>query len=591
MTEEERISSKELKILSASDRGESPEKIAELVGMTTAEVQDILTRAQEKRRKLISEAKSAKTAYIYYRPIDATLNVPQRGTMKVGSQILKLLSEGIYSSPANSIKELISNAFDAEATTVNISFDGDELVVWDDGKGMDYKDFDEEFVYISRSRKRDIGDYTEKYKRPLIGFIGIGFIAISELCDMLTITSTKEESDLIFEAKIDFSTARTREAIGKEFYEVSQFELTNYKKVDKSYDSDVHFTEIRLKNLRPLFKEMLLDRRPFDSSHIQLVEVIDYLESEGARTLTDVGPFWQFLLELAYVSPVMYPEDGPVKGVPEESEEYKILKEIRSVLRRYNFKVTFDDIELKKPLQFPIQRDKKIYELQYKVHPFRESKVVDGKNLSFIGYIYSQHGNINPKEYNGIIIRIKNVAIGNPDTTLLGYPLKSNLIFRHWVFGEIYVTEGLEEAMTIDRSSFKLTHPHYTYLQEFIKRFLDQKVFEYTLHDYYYSKKERKKKETTEEQEQLLTKMVRSETDNTYTLELPSQKMESPVVVDKKRRKIVVDRKHSTFRQVRARERPTVERLLVLIEISAEKSGGDIQKMKEILIKQIRKWF
>jgi hypothetical protein len=591
MNEETRMTSKELKVLSAFDRGEDPEKTAQSLNLSVLEVRTILNKAKEKREKLKSEVESADVAFVYYRTIDSTLNIPQKGTMKVGSKILQLLSEGIYTSPANSIKELISNAFDADATTVNISFNDEELVVFDNGKGMDYKDFDEEFVYISRSRKRDKGGYTKKFNRPIIGFIGIGFVAVSELCDMLTITSAKEGSDLMFEAKIDFAISREREAVEKEFYEVSRFELTNYKKVDKGYDRDAHFTEIRLKGLKPVFKEMILDKKPFLGPSVQIHEIMDYLGKMETRTFADLGKYWRFLLELAYISPVTYLENGPVKKVPKGSEEYKLLEKIKNLLTSYNFKVTVNGADLKKPFLFPIQGDKTTYGLNYKVHPFYEDKVVDGKQLSFFGYIYSQHGTIDPKEYNGIIIRIRNVAIGDPDTTLLGYPLQSNLVFRHWVFGEIYVTEGLEEAMTIDRSSLKFNHTHYLYLQKFIHNFLEQEVFEYTLHDYYYAKRDRKKQKVAEQQNQLLTKMVRSETDNAYTLELSPQKSESPVVVDRKKQKVIVNRKHSTFRQVRKRERPIIERLMILIEISAEKSGGDVQKMKKILQDLIKKWF
>ncbi|MCK4478319.1 ATP-binding protein [Candidatus Bathyarchaeota archaeon] len=591
MSEEIRLSSKELKILSAFDKGKSSEEIAEQVEMTVAEVNEILEEAQKKRQQLVSESESSEVSFVYYRTIDATLNVPQRGSMKVGSQILKLLSEGTYSSPANSIKELISNSFDADATDVDISFDGNELIIKDNGKGMDYKDFDEEFVYISRSRKRDKGDFTEKFNRPIIGFIGIGFIAVSELCNLITITSTKKESDLVFKAKIDFSISREREAAEKEFYEVSQFELTNYKKVDKGYDLDEHFTEIRLKDLRPLFKEMLIDKEPFGSSSVTISKLLDHLEEKGNKTFSYLGEYWQFLIELAYISPVTYLADGPIKAVPEGSEEFQLIKKIKSTLSNYNFKVTFDGIELKKPLRFPMRKDPIIYELNYKVHPFKESKVVDGKTLSFEGYIYSQHGSISPKEYNGIITRIRNVSIGNPDTTLLGYPLTSNLVFRNWLFGEIYVTAGLEDAMTIDRSSFKFTHSHYQYLQEFIHNFLEREVFEYTLHDYYYAKKERKKKKTAEKQEKLLTQIIKKEVGETFDLELSSDKDQMPVVVDNKRQKVIINRNHSTFKQVKAHERPLIERLVMLIEISIEKSGGDMGKMRDLLLKLVRKWF
>lgn len=585
MSEKERISSIELKILAAFDVGKSPEEIAELEGMSVAEVKEILDTAQKKREELVSEAREDRTVFVYYRPIDDTIGVPQKGTMKVGSQILKLLSEGIYSSPANSIKELISNGFDSDATNVRITFDGNELVVWDNGKGMDYRDFDEEFVYISRSRKRDKGEFTEKYKRPIVGFIGIGFVAVSELCDIITIVSCKEDSGLMFEAKIDFSVSRAPEAVSKEFYEVSQFELTNYRKTDKGYDADAHFTEIRLQKLRPVLKTMLSDKRPFDSRKVTISDLLDHLEAREVKSLASLGGYWQTLLQIAYTSPVEYLDEGPVKGV---SGEYEILEQIKDRLKSYNFEATFDGISLKKPIRFPIEKRKMDYELEYYVHPFRETATVEGKKLSFEGYIYSQHGNIDPKEYNGIIIRIRNVAVGIPDRTLLSYPLLTNLVFRHWIFGEVYIIEGLEEAMTIDRSSFKFTHSHYQRLQSYLHHFLDNVVFDYTLRSYYRAKRKRKKEALDKKQNQLLTDVIASEMGKTFDLELSYA--EHPVMVDTRREKVIVNQRHSTLRRVPKRTRFAVELLLVLFEIAMTKSGGNVEKLRSLFLKSVKEW-
>jgi len=48
------------------------------------------------------------------------LGVEQVVHMKVAAQIIQHLSKGIYSNPANCIKELINNSFDADATKVII---------------------------------------------------------------------------------------------------------------------------------------------------------------------------------------------------------------------------------------------------------------------------------------------------------------------------------------------------------------------------------------------------------------------------------------------------------------------------------------
>ena len=116
--------------------------------------------------------------------ITLDLDEEQIGEIKVHSQIINDLSSGIYSSPASCIKELVNNSFDADAKNVIIRMKPieDTITILDDGIGMNAKDFDKNFAWISKSNKRQAGDNSPS-GRPLIGKIGIGFIAVNEICD------------------------------------------------------------------------------------------------------------------------------------------------------------------------------------------------------------------------------------------------------------------------------------------------------------------------------------------------------------------------------------------------------------------------
>ncbi len=84
------------------------------------------------------------------------------------------------------------------------------------------------------------------------------------------------------------------------------------------------------------------------------------------------------------------------------------------------------------------------------------------------GYIYLQDGQaIEPAELRGLLIRIRNVAIGDYDPTFLDYPNIEGPRFN-WLSSEIYVESGLEHALNIDRDSFNELHPHYVSLQQMI---------------------------------------------------------------------------------------------------------------------------
>jgi len=126
--------------------------------------------------------------------------------MKVAAQIIQHLSKGIYSNPANCVKELINNSFDADANKVIVRAkpEFNTFSITDDGDGMNYVDFNTKFLWISRSDKRDKVENTKKFKRPIIGKIGIGFISVSEICDKMIVISSKRGEKFKFQAEIDF---------------------------------------------------------------------------------------------------------------------------------------------------------------------------------------------------------------------------------------------------------------------------------------------------------------------------------------------------------------------------------------------------
>ena len=64
--------------------------------------------------------------------------------IQVNSKILGHISAGIYRSPASAIKELVSNAFDADATRVAITTNWpnfDVITCYDNGSGMTQEKF------------------------------------------------------------------------------------------------------------------------------------------------------------------------------------------------------------------------------------------------------------------------------------------------------------------------------------------------------------------------------------------------------------------------------------------------------------------
>src|SRR5437879_5988887 len=107
----------------------------------------------------------------------------------IDPSILRELS-GVYKPFVKAFKELVSNAFDADADRVRVAFADDfaSVTVSDDGLGMTPFEFRNDFARIGGGSRRWAGDRTRK-NRLRIGSKGIGFLAMARYCDRLKVES------------------------------------------------------------------------------------------------------------------------------------------------------------------------------------------------------------------------------------------------------------------------------------------------------------------------------------------------------------------------------------------------------------------
>lgn len=106
----------------------------------------------------------------------------------VDPSILRELS-GVYKPFIKAFKELISNAYDADASTVIARFADDfsAATVVDDGNGMNPFEFRSEFTRIGGSSRKWARGRTRK-GRERIGNKGIGFLALARYCDRMVVS-------------------------------------------------------------------------------------------------------------------------------------------------------------------------------------------------------------------------------------------------------------------------------------------------------------------------------------------------------------------------------------------------------------------
>lgn len=100
---------------------------------------------------------------------------------------------GVYPSFASAFKELVSNAFDADATLVKVRFspDSSTIIVEDNGSGMTPLEFQSEYLRIGGSTQHRRNS-TAGGRQP-IGRKGIGFLAVARYCRSVEIRSRTDK--------------------------------------------------------------------------------------------------------------------------------------------------------------------------------------------------------------------------------------------------------------------------------------------------------------------------------------------------------------------------------------------------------------
>lgn len=97
------------------------------------------------------------------------------------STIAELLGVQNFTNKESAMLELVKNAFDAQATQINIIFKDDKLIIEDNGNGMNGNDIKNNWMHVGKSDK----DYeiidNNNNRRVLAGSKGIGRFALSRL--------------------------------------------------------------------------------------------------------------------------------------------------------------------------------------------------------------------------------------------------------------------------------------------------------------------------------------------------------------------------------------------------------------------------
>lgn len=116
----------------------------------------------------------------------------------ISLSILNHLGRNLYRSFMTVLGEAISNSWDADAENVYITIDRESkiLIVRDDGDGMDESDFQNKFLKIGYSKRKDNKTHT-MLKRPFIGRKGIGKLALLSCAQKITVLTKAKGMSIV----------------------------------------------------------------------------------------------------------------------------------------------------------------------------------------------------------------------------------------------------------------------------------------------------------------------------------------------------------------------------------------------------------
>lgn len=489
--------------------------------------------------------------------------------LTTNDRVIARVTDGIYRQPGSAIRELIANAYDADATWVSVKTDAPKfsrITIEDNGTGMT----PDAVIYllhnIGGSAKRteqgqDLGiasaaDATmSPGGRKLIGKLGIGIFSVSQLTHSFQIITKTTGDRYRTVVLVNLRQFADEPRDGDE----TEFKAGTYQVWrEPTDDVGAHGTTIVLTAIRPQTRDSLRseqlwsaidnpitdeagakslstvplfhigrldgsdlhveDRKqglrslPWadqDEPDVAFKKMVDSVWSsvQGRTTvkLTDIfDTYLQMLWNLALSLPLPYVEknvlnedvsddwayfyklSNSTKGSAEQLESSAYEASVRELAglppaddSEAEFKVLIDGVQLSRPLKFrglPTTQHALKKPMVF-VGSLREDfsgfdRAVSAGPLEFEAYLFWTP-KVAPTEHQGALVRIHGASGTLFDSTFFNYQVAELTRLRQ-ITCEIFVKQGLEAALNIDRESFNTAHPHTVLLTRWIHSALRQ---------------------------------------------------------------------------------------------------------------------
>ncbi|MFF0654992.1 ATP-binding protein [Micromonospora tulbaghiae] len=492
-----------------------------------------------------------------------------QAALTTNDRVIARVTDGIYRQPGSAIRELIANAYDADATWVSVKTDAPKfsrITIEDDGTGMTPEAVIHLLHNIGGSAKRteqgqDLGIASAEdaamspHGRKLIGKLGIGIFSVSQLThsfQIITKTANDSHRTVVLVNLRQFADEKRRD--GDSEFRAGTYQVWR----EPASEATTHGTTIVLTAIRPQTRDTLRSQQlwsaidnpisdgngraksrsvvpayhigrldntdlhvgdekvirnlPWDAGdtpEISFQKMVDSVWSAG-RSRTSVklddmfDAYLRMVWNLALSLPLPYVEknilDERVTGDwayfyklsnnPKGSAQRLLSDDVDLSVRALAglpstsatespFRVIVDGIELSRPLKFRnlpstqhVLKKPMVFVGAMREEFIGFDRDVSAGPLEFEAYLFWSP-KIAPTEHQGVLVRIHGASGTLFDSTFFNYQVAELTRLRQ-ITCEIFVRQGLEAALNIDRESFNTAHPHTVVLTRWVHSALRQ---------------------------------------------------------------------------------------------------------------------
>ncbi|MFC1564252.1 ATP-binding protein [candidate division KSB1 bacterium] len=232
-------------------------------------------------------------------------------SFRTRARVINQLGEQLIKNESIALLELIKNSYDADASMCDVqiinpsSIEKGEIIIWDNGEGMDYDTLSKVWMEIGTSYKEDLRKDSSKgrspkFKRHRLGEKGIGRLGVHRLGKEIEITTKSEKSQELI-LRLDWND------IERSVY-IEDLPAKILRGDSNEFDEETG-TKIRIRNLRvPWTRKMARDcarsimslNSPFESdeSFRTSFRVLGTNWLEGLLTFSEIEQYKLFSFDI-----------------------------------------------------------------------------------------------------------------------------------------------------------------------------------------------------------------------------------------------------------------------------------------------------